>query len=458
MRAPRLGRAAAAPARRRRGRRRAPARRRCAPRASRAGARGRARATRASPCNRRRARRARPPRAPRGRARRDRRAARRAAAAAACAASAFASDSRRRCPCDKPAVRDVRDALQADPFERGVGVGRVVTGRPRDEAHVLGDGEVVVTEGLVPDERDRAAHAPRFDRQVDTEHFSLSRAQRQQARAQPQQRGLARAVRPAQQQRPRRSSTSRSAPASAGNRPSMQTADRRRTQRNQSSGDRGCGTAKAYGGGRRTRRTGPTTAGERTDHGRYDRRRATCDRGHRPDAGDPRAPDPAVRRVPALGHRHLHRARPGEPQERVPAAARSSTTRTTPSSTGADDREEARSTADDHHDDDPVTTRRRRLRRRPRPTARSRASITIPKIGLELGYSSRARRATTSKKGPGHYPGTPLPGNDRQRRDRRAPHHVPAPVLATSTSCKPGDDIIIQTRRGHVRLPDVRSS
>ena len=45
----------------------------------------------------------------------------------------------------------------------------------------------------------------------------------------------------------------------------MQTADRRRTQRNQSSGDRGCGTRGSLRRGRRTLRTGPTTARDNRD-------------------------------------------------------------------------------------------------------------------------------------------------------------------------------------------------
>ena len=114
-------------------------------------------------------------------------------------ASALASERRRRWPCDRRPCATFGDALQADPFERGVGVGGAVPGRPGDEADVLGDGEVVVAEGLVTDERDGAAHPPGFDRQIHTEHFSLPRAQRQQPRAEPQQRGLARTVRPAEQ-------------------------------------------------------------------------------------------------------------------------------------------------------------------------------------------------------------------------------------------------------------------
>ena len=98
------------------------------------------------------------------------------------------------------AVRNVRDPFQTHPRQRFVRVGDAVTGRPCREPHVLGDGEIVVTERLVPDERHGPAHAARFDGEIDTQHFSLARAQWQQTRAQPQQRGLARAVRAAEQQ------------------------------------------------------------------------------------------------------------------------------------------------------------------------------------------------------------------------------------------------------------------
>ena len=61
------------------------------------------------------------------------------------------------------------------------------------------DGEVVVAERLVADERERAADRAPVDREVEAEHLGRARSQRQQARAQPQQRGLARAVRAREQ-------------------------------------------------------------------------------------------------------------------------------------------------------------------------------------------------------------------------------------------------------------------
>jgi len=103
-------------------------------------------------------------------------------------------------PLGQAAVRNARDPLQTHPLQRFVRLGDPAPGRSRREPHVLRDREIVVTEGLVPDERHGPAHAARFDSEIDTEHLSLARAQRQQARTQPQQRGLARAVRSAQQQ------------------------------------------------------------------------------------------------------------------------------------------------------------------------------------------------------------------------------------------------------------------
>ena len=95
----------------------------------------------------------------------------------------------------EPAVRGVRDPLQSDALERGVGIFGAATTRAGREPQVLADGEIVVTERLVPDERDRAADRPATGREVDTEHLTGAGAQRQQPRAQSQQRRLSRAVR-----------------------------------------------------------------------------------------------------------------------------------------------------------------------------------------------------------------------------------------------------------------------
>ena len=292
----------------------------------------------------------------------------------------------------QPTVRDVRDALQPDALERGVGVGRGVTRRPRREADVLGDGEVVVTERLVADERDRAAHAPAVRRARSTPSTSASPARSGNSPAQSRNSVVLPAPFGPASSTTSPVSTSRSAPASAGNRPSMQTADRRRTQRNQSSGDRGCGTGEAYGAGRRKRRTGPTTARRRRDHGRYDRRRAPCDRGHRPDAGDPRTADPAVRRVPAVGNRHLHRPRPGKPEERVPSRSSQQYDADNPVVAPADHEEARRSSPTTpttfRHDKPSVPPADAGRRRR-------RGHHHDPERSASTWRSSRARRATT---------------------------------------------------------------
>ena len=59
--------------------------------------------------------------------------------------------------------------------------------------------QVVVAERFVTDERERAPDRAAIDREIHTEHLGLPGAQRQQSRAEAQQRGLARAVRPGQQ-------------------------------------------------------------------------------------------------------------------------------------------------------------------------------------------------------------------------------------------------------------------
>ncbi len=99
----------------------------------------------------------------------------------------------------QPAVRHVRDPPEGDAVQRGVGIRRGVAARPGREAQVLDDGEVVVTERLVTDERERSTRAPAVAGEVDAEHLCLPGAQREETGAQAQQRGLPGAVRPAQQ-------------------------------------------------------------------------------------------------------------------------------------------------------------------------------------------------------------------------------------------------------------------
>ena len=64
----------------------------------------------------------------------------------------------------------------------------------------------------------------------------------------------------------------------------------------------------------------------------------------------------------------------------------------------------------------------------PRRGRRRSGTIEIPKIGVDKIFVEGTGRDDL-KKGPGHYPGTPLPGPDRQRRDRRPPHDVRPAVL-----------------------------
>jgi len=82
--------------------------------------------------------------------------------------------------------------------------------------------------------------------------------------------------------------------------------------------------------------------------------------------------------------------------------------------------------------------------------------ISIPSVGVNF-YYVEARRATTSKKGPGHYPTTPLPGTIGNAAIAWPSHHIPAPVRGS----RQGQD----RRRHHhhdargddLRLPDVPS-
>ncbi len=176
-------------------------------------------------------------------------------------------------PLRQPAVRDVRDSVRRPtPLERGFAVvGRGVPVDARHEAHVLGDGEVVVTEGLVADERDRTPHARVGSTVRSTPSTSASPARSGNSPAHRRNNVVLPAPFGPRDSTISPVSTSRSAPASAGNRPSMQTADRRRTQRNQSSGDRGCGTRRAYERGRTRGEPDSTTVAQPPEHGRYRR-------------------------------------------------------------------------------------------------------------------------------------------------------------------------------------------
>src|SRR3954447_7712693 len=97
------------------------------------------------------------------------------------------------------AVHDVGLAAEPQPLQGVGGGGRLATRCPRREPEVLADGEVVVAEGLVPHEREVPTGAASVAGEVVAEHRGLPRVERDQAREQPEQRGLAGAVRARQE-------------------------------------------------------------------------------------------------------------------------------------------------------------------------------------------------------------------------------------------------------------------
>ncbi len=88
---------------------------------------------------------------------------------------------------------------ESQPLERGVGSRDVAPGRPGREAQVLAGRQVVVTEGVVPDERETPAVGPSIDRQILAEHLDLAAMHRQQSGKHAQEGGLPRSVRTGQQ-------------------------------------------------------------------------------------------------------------------------------------------------------------------------------------------------------------------------------------------------------------------
>ena len=232
-------------------------------------------------------------------------------------AIAIASETRRRCPCERRPCATSGDARAARP----------VRARRRPSAAVRPGRLASRSEGsrARSDRRSKTSRGPR------TRAPGGSRADRRRGRhrAPPRAPSAAAAV-------PRTgatsvvlpapfgpvssttspASTSRSAPASAGNRPSMHTADRRCTTSKSTAPGTGSETARVYErrrpGGERNGPGVGTIAGC-----------ATHDRGHRPHTGDARAADPAVRDLRAVGDGHLHGPGPDPSEERVPAGARS---------------------------------------------------------------------------------------------------------------------------------------
>ncbi len=180
--------------------------------------------------------------------------------------------------------------------------------------------------------------------------------------------------------------------------------------------------------------TNPANRGDHRErsgvHNRYDRPRAPCHRGHRPDAGDPRDLDPAVRRVSALGDGHLHGPRPGRSEARPPQGAGPGRDRQSRRGDHDDDREGARS--DGELVDDPSSGQRPagapHARRGP-----GRGIHHHPQDRSEHGVR-RGHLARRPEKGAGALPGHTVTRHDRERRDRRASHDLPAPVLGRRQS------------------------
>ena len=230
-------------------------------------------------------------------------------------------------------------------------------------------------------------------------------------------------------------STSRSAPASAGNRPSMQTADRRCTTRKRA----------APGDGERYRESVRRAPG----------RRRNAIRGAARATDPAQVPSTVVRRtIAAIGRmlvtvgllillfvtyelwgtgiftaRAQTRAEEPVPQGAAPGARRQ------PGRDGPDHDSQAR----------PTSTRRPRTTVNPEVRGRAaggrdRRRDRHQEDRRRLDRSARACSSPTSRKGPGHYPGHTAPGPDRQRRDRRPPHDARRALL--------------QRQRARARRPD----
>ncbi len=97
-------------------------------------------------------------------------------------------------PHRQPPVHHVGLAGEAEPLERGVRIASVTGGGAGREVEVLANGEVVVTEGLVTHEGEVTPSPLAVDREVVVEDHGFARIQGNEARKEPQQRGLARAV------------------------------------------------------------------------------------------------------------------------------------------------------------------------------------------------------------------------------------------------------------------------
>ena len=176
-----------------------------------------------------------------------------------------------------------------------------------------------------------------------------------------------------------------------------------------------------------------------------------------------RAVDVRLRRLPAVGHRARVRPGPGPPRRRVRAScwpAAPATTSTTTTTT------RRRPTPDDPVvDDAPTDDRRRRSRAddgtgrpaidrcRRSPRATSMAPHRDPLDRARRQGRVRACSRPTSRTGPATTRTRPMPG--QLGNSAIAGHRTTygAAVLPTSTSSTPGDEIVVTTVHGPLRVP-----
>jgi hypothetical protein len=106
-------------------------------------------------------------------------------------------------PAAEPARRVVRPLAEPRHLERSPGgvtrAGEAI--ETRDEGQVLEHGQVVVQQGLVRQEADRAASLGRLAGERPAEHVDFARGRAHEARQDPEQRALPRPIRPGDGQR-----------------------------------------------------------------------------------------------------------------------------------------------------------------------------------------------------------------------------------------------------------------
>ena len=209
---------------------------------------------------------------------------------------ATASASRRRWPADSFRCTTSRAPTRPTRSSAASAVDALAPRGPSREAQVLPHGEVVVAERLVAHEREVAASAAAIASEVVVEHDRFARVERHEPCEQPQQRGLARAVR------------------------SREEHDLARGDVEIDPGEGGEAVEQADGGAE-TDDGGHTRLRAVDDKRVYERSARWVEPAHaraplpcadaaiprrdrpRPDHGG--HPPPALRRVSALGHRHL---------------------------------------------------------------------------------------------------------------------------------------------------------